>query len=77
MDRHGVTGPPDHKAQHARLVKDVLAFQARFKRGEVVGAELVAFVRDWLINHIQKIDTQYSSHLTGQGVKKSWLRKFW
>ncbi len=67
-----------HKAIHDDIVDKVLTFQAKFRSGDdKVGMELLMFLKDWLINHIQKIDTQYSSHLTGQGVKKSWLRKFW
>lgn len=27
------------------------------------------FLRDWLLNHIQKIDQQYSAFLTAKGVK--------
>lgn len=67
-----------HKTIHDDIVSKVLGFQSRFNAGDdKVGMELLMFLKDWLINHIQKVDTQYSSHLTKQGVKKSWLQKFW
>jgi len=66
-----------HKAIHDDIVSKVLTFQAKFNAGDdKVGMELLMFLKDWLLTHIQKIDTSYSAHLTKHGVKKSWLRKF-
>lgn len=67
-----------HKAIHDDIVDKVLAFQIRFRSGdETVGMQLLMFLQDWLINHIQKVDTLYSAHLTKHGVRKTWLHKFW
>jgi hemerythrin len=41
-----------------------------------MGMELLYFLKDWLMDHIKKVDKQYAPHLTKAGVKKTWLKKF-
>jgi hemerythrin-like metal-binding protein len=69
MERHGVTGVPNHKALHAKLVEDVLAHQSRFKNGQSLSTEVMAFLRDWLVNHILKTDKAFGRELGRLGVK--------
>ncbi|MGE0080876.1 MAG: bacteriohemerythrin [Thiohalomonadaceae bacterium] len=70
-------GYEEHKAIHDKIVERVLRFQAQFKAGEQkVGMELLYFLKDWLMDHINKVDKRYAPHLTSRGVKKTWLRKF-
>jgi hemerythrin len=70
-------GYDEHKAIHDRIVAQVLEFQRLFRAGDQkVGMELLYFLKDWLMDHINKVDKQYSPHLTKNGVKKTWLRKF-
>lgn len=46
-----------HKAQHAKLVKDVLDFQSKFRAGSVtVSVSLMKFLNDWLVQHIKGSD---------------------
>ncbi len=45
-----------HQGEHKKLVADVLAHKAKFDRGEALSAELLSFIRDWLVNHILKTD---------------------
>lgn len=67
-----------HKEIHDRIVNRVLDFQKKFNAGnDEVGMELLMFLKDWLFDHIQKVDTRYSKHFQKHGVKQSWLRKFW
>lgn len=59
-----------HRALHRELIKQVEDFSARFERGEItVNLNLLNFLRDWLINHIQKTDKEYSSWLNEHGAK--------
>jgi hemerythrin len=70
-------GYDEHKAIHDKIVERVQAFQAQFKGGDQkVGMELLYFLKDWLMDHIHKVDKKYAPHLTSRGVKKTWLRKF-
>jgi len=49
-----------HQALHRELVETLETHLARLDRGEnAVGLELLHFLRDWLTNHIQKVDRAY------------------
>lgn len=48
-----------HIDKHHRLVKQVLDFQARVEKGEEIGDELMAFLKNWLVQHIMKEDKAY------------------
>lgn len=67
MEKHGVTGVPTHKEQHAKLVNDVVEHQARFKKGDALSSDLMAFLRDWLVNHIMKTDRAFGRELNKAG----------
>jgi methyl-accepting chemotaxis protein len=64
---------PEEKAHveiHRKLVAQVLDIQKKFKAGEaMVSMELMSFLKDWLVNHIQGTDKKYSSFLREHGVK--------
>lgn len=57
-----------HSANHTRLVDQVLAFQKRVEAGEDIGDELMGFLKDWLIKHIQKEDRAYCAHFKAKGM---------
>lgn len=57
-----------HSATHTRLVDQVLAFQKRVEAGEDIGDELMDFLKDWLIKHIQKEDRAYCDHFKAKGM---------
>jgi hemerythrin len=67
-----------HKQTHDNLVERVGQFQSQYKSGDhKVGMDLLLFLKEWLLHHISKVDKHYAPHLTKQGVKKDWIRKFW
>ncbi len=71
-------GYEEHKLIHDRIVERVLEFQGQFRAGnDKVGMELLMFLKDWLFDHINKVDKQYVKTFHKSGVQKSWLRKFW
>ena len=59
-----------HKREHDALTKQVLAVQTKFNSGETgtLSLEVMNFLRDWLVNHIQGSDKKYSPHLNGAGI---------
>jgi hemerythrin-like metal-binding protein len=67
MEKHGVTGVPTHREQHAKLVNDVVEHQARFRKGDALSTDLMAFLRDWLVNHIMKTDRAFGRELNKAG----------
>jgi len=58
-----------HKIKHRDLVKQVEDYIARYDRGETtLNIQLLNFLRDWLTNHIQKEDKQYSHCMIEHGI---------
>jgi hemerythrin len=71
-------GYEEHKKIHDKIVDRVNILQAQFKAGDHgVGMELLYFLKDWLMDHIQRVDKKYAGHLMAHGVRQKWLRKFW
>jgi hemerythrin len=62
-------GLNEHLALHRDLMKQVEEYSVRFERGEItLNLHLLNFLRDWLTNHIQKVDHQYGPWLNEHGV---------
>jgi hemerythrin len=60
----------DHKVKHRDLVKQVEEYAVRFEKGEItLNLHLLNFLRDWLMNHIQKVDKDYGPWLNEHGVR--------
>ncbi len=59
----GHSGYPDaerHKKVHQNFVAKIEDYERKIKRGEaMVSMELLGFLKDWLVNHIQGTDPQY------------------
>ncbi len=71
-------GYEEHKAIHDKIVERVLEFQSQYHSGnDKVGMDLLMFLKDWLFDHINKVDKQYVKTFHKSGVQKTWLKKFW
>jgi len=57
------TGP--HKHVHKTLIQRVTTFKEKLDEGEEIAEELYAFLRRWLINHIQRDDKAYVAAVNG------------
>jgi hemerythrin-like metal-binding protein len=63
-------GLADHKIKHVGLLKQVEDYANRFDKGEItLNLHLLNFLRDWLTNHIQKVDKEYGPWLNEHGVR--------
>lgn len=66
-------GYPEEKAHvelHRKLVAQVVDIQQKFKAGDVMlSMDLMTFLKEWLVTHIQGTDKKYSSFLREHGVK--------
>lgn len=59
-----------HKVLHNRFVEQVLAFQKEYSEGDVqIDMKLLKLLREWLVDHILVVDTQYSKHLRKAGIR--------
>ena len=66
-------GYPDyepHKAQHEKMIKHVEDVLTEYEKDQDTAmSNATAFLKDWLITHINGTDKQYSEFLIGKGVK--------
>lgn len=59
-----------HKAMHKKMIKKVEDVLAEYELDHDTAMNNAAeFLKDWLINHINGTDKEYSSYLIGKGVK--------
>jgi hemerythrin-like metal-binding protein len=67
----GYAEGPAHKAEHALLARRVMNLQARFEAGQSreLGMETMAFLKNWLTDHIMGSDQKYGPHLNAKGIK--------
>jgi hemerythrin len=69
LAQHSYPELSQHKAIHETLVKQVLELQAKFKSGQaILTLDVMTFLKDWLVKHIQGDDKKYGVYLNGKGV---------
>jgi hemerythrin-like metal-binding protein len=69
MTRHKYLGYLSHKAEHDRLTKQAADLLQKLQAGEpVMSVHVMRFLKDWLEQHIMKIDKQYGPFLNAKGV---------
>ncbi len=58
-----------HKLAHKELVKTALELQKKFHgSSSALSGEVMNFLRNWLVNHIQGVDKKYGVYLNGKGI---------
>jgi len=55
-------------AEHRKLIEQVSRFKAQYENGAAVSIELLGFIRDWLVNHILKVDRALANDLARRGL---------
>jgi hemerythrin-like metal-binding protein len=67
----GYAGSAAHTAEHALLAKRMMNLQSRFECGQSreLGLETLAFLKNWLIEHIMISDQMYGSYFNAKGIK--------
>ncbi len=60
-----------HKKEHADLTRQVLDVQAKYKAGatSTLSLEVMNFLKNWLVQHIQGSDKKYGPHLNAKGIR--------
>ena len=69
FSEHGYPESAAHKAQHDALKGKVVELKEKLDSGAaMIGTEVMAFLKDWLTNHIMKQDMAYAPFLKSKGV---------
>jgi hemerythrin-like metal-binding protein len=69
MRLHDYPELAEHAAEHQALTEQVMKFQRDFQSGRtLLTIEILQFLRDWLVKHIQRSDTRYAPYLKQHSV---------
>lgn len=68
------TGYPEtiaHKKEHEALLAEVRAFQTKYKTEatSTLTVDMLTFLKNWLLDHIQGSDKAYADHLIANGIR--------
>ena len=70
MQQFNYEGTEEHKNQHQELLGKVTVFVERFsKEGTNIVPELLSFLEDWLVGHLNNYDKKYVSCFKEHGLK--------
>jgi methyl-accepting chemotaxis protein/hemerythrin len=65
----GYTGFDVQKHAHVALVNQIIEIQNKYRAGTALGQEVMSFLKNWLINHIQGLDKKYGPVMNKKGIK--------
>lgn len=68
IKRHGYPGADEHIRQHNAFCQQIMALQDRHEAGETVGNEAVDLLKNWLLNHITRIDKDYVDYFKANNI---------
>ena len=69
MKLHAYPGYEEQKKAHNSLVMQVVDIQKKFEAGNApLSQDVMNFLKDWLIKHIQGTDQKYGPYLNQKGV---------
>ena len=70
FDTFGYPETELHKKEHSNFEDKVLNFESDFNKGsQSLSIEIVNFLGDWLVGHIQGSDKKYASFLNQRGIE--------
>jgi hemerythrin len=70
FDRFKYPGALSHKKEHSDFVKKVLEFREGFTKGNIfLTVEVMSFLKDWLVKHIQGTDKKYGPFFNEKGLR--------
>lgn len=68
MEKHRYPDREAHLAAHHKLIEEVSKFKRQYESGATIPIELMGFIRDWLVNHILKVDKELARDLKSRGL---------
>ncbi len=69
MKESNYAGFDEQKRAHEALIAQVVEIQGKYRVGTALGQEVMSFLKDWLIKHIQGMDKNYGPVMNKKGIK--------
>lgn len=71
MIKHGFQEFATHKREHDELTRRVMDVQAKFHQDQTasLSMEVMNFLKNWLVKHIQGTDRKYTAFFHSRGVQ--------
>ncbi|MEZ5334566.1 MAG: bacteriohemerythrin [Methanolobus sp.] len=70
MQRFAYSDYPEHRLEHEKFVDKVLQFRDEYENEKAgISYEILNFLKDWLVGHIQITDKKYVDLFKEHGVK--------
>lgn len=70
MEEHGYPDLEGHKAQHDQMIIQVDTFMRRYEeRGREALAEVVEYLKQWMLQHVNGTDRKFVPYLREHGVR--------
>lgn len=69
MKETGFPGYEEQRRAHEALIAKVLDIQQKYANGTALSQEVMSFLKNWLVNHIQGMDKGYGPHMNKKGVR--------
>ena len=65
LSKNGYPKLNDHKKEHKDFIQKISDFEDGFKNGKLMlSMEIISFLKDWLIKHIQGSDKEYGDYFS-------------
>ncbi len=69
MKKYGYPQYAAHKKEHEKFIEQVGNFKKDYESGKAgLSYELMNFLRDWLVNHIESTDKKYAPFFNSKGL---------
>ncbi len=69
MKESGYADYEKQKNAHENLISQVMELQNKINAGTGLTQEVMSFLKNWLVNHIQGMDKKYGPHFNKKGIK--------
>lgn len=69
MQESSYAGFDEQKRSHEALIAQVVEIQGKYRAGTALGQEVMTFLKNWLVNHIQGLDKRYGPVMNKKGIK--------
>lgn len=76
MKVSGFEGYEAHRQEHQKFIERIAQAREAALIGQVMSLDLLHFLKDWLVHHIQQRDREYASEYLASRKPSFWFKRF-